>query len=166
MTNDKIGDIPFASKKRRVRKSWIDYNGHMNVAYYTLAFDQAIDEFLESVIGIRISPDEFLKEGSYALQTQYRYLNELLLGEIFYVSIFVADFNQKQMHLMLEMIAEKDKKLCASCETIMINVDLKQRRSCPYPKFAIKILSRLYNGAKALRASTVIGHPIGLRKKM
>ena len=26
---------------------WIDYNGHMNVAYYVLAFDHATDAFLD-----------------------------------------------------------------------------------------------------------------------
>ena len=28
---------------------WIDYNGHMNVAYYTLVFDHAVDEFFTYV---------------------------------------------------------------------------------------------------------------------
>ena len=31
----------------RVRKEWIDYNGHMNVAYYVLAFDLALDVLYE-----------------------------------------------------------------------------------------------------------------------
>ena len=35
--------VPFKSKNRKVLKEWIDNNGHMNVAYYTLAFDEAID---------------------------------------------------------------------------------------------------------------------------
>ena len=30
-----------------VPADWIDYNGHMNVAYYVLAFDQATDEFFD-----------------------------------------------------------------------------------------------------------------------
>ena len=30
-----------------VRPEWIDYNGHMNVAYFVLAFDYATDAFLE-----------------------------------------------------------------------------------------------------------------------
>ena len=30
-----------------VKPEWTDYNNHMNVAYYTLAFDIALDEFYE-----------------------------------------------------------------------------------------------------------------------
>ena len=30
-----------------VEPGWIDYNGHMNVAYYVLAFDRATDRMLD-----------------------------------------------------------------------------------------------------------------------
>ena len=33
----------------RVEPSWIDYNGHINVAYYHLAFDRATDRFLQRI---------------------------------------------------------------------------------------------------------------------
>ena len=32
-----------------VRPEWLDYNGHMNVAYYVLAFDHACDSFLDHI---------------------------------------------------------------------------------------------------------------------
>ena len=38
----------------KVLPEWIDYNGHMNVVYYVLAFDRSVDAFME-LIGI--SPD-------------------------------------------------------------------------------------------------------------
>ncbi len=41
-----------------VRPDWIDYNGHMNVAYYVLAFDLAIDA-LWARIGIT---DEYIRD--------------------------------------------------------------------------------------------------------
>ena len=34
---------PFTSAEMAVEEGWIDYNGHMNVAYYVLAFDQVVD---------------------------------------------------------------------------------------------------------------------------
>ena len=30
-----------------VKPEWIDHNGHMNVAFYVLAFDQATDQVYE-----------------------------------------------------------------------------------------------------------------------
>src|SRR5688572_3341505 len=32
---------PFVSSVMRVEKGWIDYNGHLNMAYYNVLFDRA-----------------------------------------------------------------------------------------------------------------------------
>jgi hypothetical protein len=34
---------PIDRHRERVRPEWIDYNGHMNVAYYVLVFDHGTD---------------------------------------------------------------------------------------------------------------------------
>ena len=31
----------------RVEPQWIDYNGHLNMAYYNVLFDRAVDEVYE-----------------------------------------------------------------------------------------------------------------------
>jgi acyl-CoA thioester hydrolase len=36
---------PFDRFRTEIRREWIDYNGHMNVAYYVLVFDHATDAF-------------------------------------------------------------------------------------------------------------------------
>ena len=35
---------PFLSSVMQIEPSWIDYNGHLNMAYYNVMFDRAIDE--------------------------------------------------------------------------------------------------------------------------
>ena len=35
---------PFVSSVMRVEPGWIDYNGHLNMAYYNVLFDRAVDE--------------------------------------------------------------------------------------------------------------------------
>ena len=45
--------VPFKMSEQTVKSDWIDYNGHMNVAYYTLAFDLSLDEFFENILGLR-----------------------------------------------------------------------------------------------------------------
>ncbi|HEX2509407.1 MAG TPA: thioesterase, partial [Microvirga sp.] len=43
MSNERTAPIfffaPFVSSTMRVEPSWIDYNGHMNLAYYHVLFD-------------------------------------------------------------------------------------------------------------------------------
>src|SRR5690606_41754972 len=42
---------PFVSRVLEVEKDWIDYNGHMNIAYYNVLFDRCADEAFE-VLGM------------------------------------------------------------------------------------------------------------------
>ena len=42
---------PFLSSIMQIEPQWIDYNGHLNMAYYNVMFDRAIDE-LWLVLGI------------------------------------------------------------------------------------------------------------------
>ena len=37
---------PFVSSTMEVSPAWIDYNGHMNMAYYHVLFDRAVEEAL------------------------------------------------------------------------------------------------------------------------
>ena len=47
---------PFVSSVMRVEPSWIDYNGHLNMAYYNVLFDRCVDEAYELLgIGARLS---------------------------------------------------------------------------------------------------------------
>ena len=51
MTKETLSS-PYRTKNQTVLSEWIDYNGHMNVAYYTLAFDKALDFFFEDVLTV------------------------------------------------------------------------------------------------------------------
>ena len=41
--------VPLELHREPVRPEWIDYNGHMKLAYYLLAFDHACDAFLDYI---------------------------------------------------------------------------------------------------------------------
>ncbi|MBI4275533.1 MAG: thioesterase family protein, partial [Rhizobiales bacterium] len=67
---------PFVSSVMRVEPAWIDYNGHLNMAYYNVLFDRAVDEIYE-LVGIGA---QYLKERHCSLFTaevHVRYLREL-----------------------------------------------------------------------------------------
>ena len=38
---------PFTACRLSVSPEWIDYNGHMNVGFYSVAFDKASDALLD-----------------------------------------------------------------------------------------------------------------------
>ena len=69
-------EAPLKLPTRKVLKSWIDYNGHMNVAYYTMAIDNSIDYFLEEILGIGETHAKTNDQGPFVVQANFNYLNE------------------------------------------------------------------------------------------
>lgn len=160
-----LGRAPLRMGRQTVRPDWIDYNGHMNVAYYTKAFDEAFDDFLENFVGIGESFVARARMGPMALQSQYCYLGELLEGEAFHVDVRVIDADAKRMHVFGEMLAEADGRLAATFEGLSMNVDLAARKSAPYPDFALARLTDIVRASAALPAPPTLGQPIGIRRR-
>ena len=132
----KLRNNPVESPIEDVLGEWIDYNGHMNVAYYTLAFDRAIDFFLEETLKIGPTFVKHANQGPYSLQANYHYLQELKQGDRFRSKILIIDADKKKIHMFLEMINASNGEKVATCETLLINVDLTLRKSAEYPDWA------------------------------
>ena len=45
--NDNYEAAPIRTRPRRVPPEWIDYNGHLNMSYYMVLFDQCVDAAFE-----------------------------------------------------------------------------------------------------------------------
>ena len=147
--NDKTLSSPYKTRNQKVLPEWIDYNGHMNVAYYTLAFDKALDFFFEDVLGIGPSFVEKNKEGPFALKASYNYFSELLKEESFFVDISILDFDSKRVHVFGEMRKDKSLELSAVFETVLMNMDLSARTVKQYPDRVLEQFS-IFNSSLVL----------------
>ena len=114
-----------------IENGWIDYNGHLNMAYYNVVFDQAIDLAL---VQAGLGP-EYLKRTGFtyvALEAHICYLKEVLLTDTVRVSVQVLDLDAKRLHLFCEM-RHADGSVAATSEWICVNIDAAKRRSAPWP---------------------------------
>ncbi len=70
---------PFVSSLMKVEPAWIDYNGHLNMAYYNVLFDRAVDEVFE-LLGCGA---DYVKKGfsTFTAEVHVRYLRELKEGD-------------------------------------------------------------------------------------
>lgn len=148
-----------------VKPEWIDYNGHMNVSYYTMAFDQAFDVLLEDWIGIGESFVVRARLGPMSLQMQLCFIGELLEGEAFHVDVMMLDCDAKRMHLFGEMVSEKTGELAATFEALSMCVDLETRRSHPYPDWAQTRMEAMKTAQAGLSRPPQAGAPIGIRRR-
>ena len=157
-------NTPIVLPSKKVLPEWIDYNGHMNVVFYTLAFDNSLDFFLEEVLGIGETHAIKKKQGPFVLQAHYNYLNEMSLNEEFNVRLLVVDCDQKRMHLCLDIFSEKQKKVIAVAEKVLINVNLNLRKVEHYPVWAYERLIKIKKTHENASFPDVLGKKISLKK--
>jgi len=157
-------ETPIILPEKKVIKDWIDFNGHMNVAFFTLAFDQSLDVFLEDVLGIGETHALENKQGPFVLQAHYHYLNEMTLDERFKVRLLVVDHDEKRMHLCLDIYSINRDKVIAVSENILVNVNLDIRKTEPYPLWAYNRLHTLKKTHEKYDFPKLLGKSIGLKK--
>ena len=163
-TSEKTLISPYRTENQVVLSDWIDYNGHMNVAYYTLAFDKALDFFFEDVLNIGPSFVEENKEGPFALKASYNYFSELLAGESFFVDISILDFDSKRVHVFGEMRKDGSLELSAVFETVLMNMDLDERKVKKYPDRVLELFNLFKLSLEQDKIPTEIGNKITLKK--
>lgn len=114
-----------------VQPEWIDHNGHMNVAYYVVAFDLATDEMYEGWgLGLTYPEQGF---SVYTLGMNVDYRAEMLAGEGFRVESVLVDFDHKRVHYFHTMYRGATDEVVATNECLCMNVSLATRRSADFP---------------------------------
>lgn len=132
MTSIPHFDAPMQANPLNVLPEWIDYNGHMNVASYVLAFDTALDLPLTA---LGLGQDEVTKSGSscFTLESHVRYLRELREGAPLKITFQLLDADSKRLHYLQRMFHAEEGYLAATTEEVGIHIDMKQRRAVPFP---------------------------------
>ncbi|MEM6438908.1 MAG: thioesterase family protein [Pseudomonadota bacterium] len=162
---DAFDGEPLATPPRAVPADWIDYNGHMNVAYYTMAFDKSSDVVFDEMLGIGEDYAATLRMGPMVVQQQIHYIGELLEGQRFFCELQLLDWSAKSVHFFSRMLNAKDRSLCATSETLSLNVDLQARRTAPYPDWAFRRIEALGEAHRGLPRPDQAGAIIGIRRK-
>ena len=123
---------PFDRYRGKVKPDWIDINGHMNLAYYTMLFAYATDMLFDA-IGIGADYKRLTNHGTFVVETHNIYERELLAGEEVRVLSHILGADAKRLHLAHEMFRLADEQRSAMQELIFLSIDLTLRRVVPFP---------------------------------
>ena len=157
-------DAPIVCPEQKVQPAWIDYNDHMNMAYYSLAFDLSLD-YVYELLGL--GPD--YKQGSrcttFSLEAHVMYLQEVMLGDPLRVTYQLLDCDAKRLHLMGQMFHAEQGYLAATSEQISMHISLETRRSAPFPTEIQARIEALMAAHASLPRPSQVGHRIGIPRK-
>lgn len=161
---DRLPAAPLDVHAMTVAADWIDYNGHMNVACYVMAFDKATDRFFDLLdIGEAYAARE--NKSAFVLETHVTYDREVTLGDSLRFSLQVIDCDEKRLHYFLEMFHATQGYLSASSELLVMHVDLAARRSAPFPEAAQARIEAMMAAHRDLPRPARAGASIGIRRR-
>jgi acyl-CoA thioester hydrolase len=159
-----IYPAPHISSAMRVEDGWIDYNGHLNMAYYNILFDRAVDEIFALFC---LGPD-YVKDHNasfFTLEAHITYLRELHGGDEVLIHTTMLGFDEKRTHFFQELYHLDKEYLAATSEQINIHVDMAAKRAKPFPLNVLGKISKLNESHEHLPRHAHIGHVMGLGKR-
>ncbi|MBL8669427.1 MAG: thioesterase family protein [Alphaproteobacteria bacterium] len=155
---------PLPPHRGTVQQAWVDYNDHMNVGFYVVAFDQATDVVLEAVdLGERYR--KATDRSIFVAELHVTYQNELRLGEGYAVDTLLLGSDAKRIHMMHVMTRAADGARAATCELLLMHVDLKERRAVPVPEPQAGQLAALARAQAGVARPPETGRAVSLAAK-
>lgn len=155
---------PFVSSVMRVEDHWIDYNGHLNMAYYNVLFDRAVDEAYE-LIGIGADYVSDRNNSLYTAEVHLRYLRELHAGDLVRVTFQLLHFDRKRLHTFEQLFHAEEGWVAATSENMSLHVDMAVRKAAPFPAEVARRLAEMRASHARLPRPEAAGRRIAMPAK-
>jgi len=152
---------PFVSSIMRVEPEWIDYNGHLNMAYYNVLFDRAVDETYE-LIGVGADYAVSRRQSIFTVEVHVRYLRELHAGDPVRVTFQLIDYDAKRLHYFEQLFHAADGWVSATSENLSLHVDMTSKRTAAFPQEIATRLAEMKASHALLPVPEAAGRRIGM----
>ncbi|EKF43370.1 hypothetical protein NA8A_05043 [Nitratireductor indicus C115] len=146
-----------------LEKDWIDYNGHLNMAYYNVLFDRASDE-VSVALGMGPSYAATRRLTTYTAEIHICYIRELHLGDRVRGTLQLIDHDEKRLHVFQEL-RHVDGWLAATSEVLTLHVDMSGPKVAPFPADILGNIEAMRARHAALPWPPRAGRAIGIHRK-
>lgn len=133
---------PLVTHEGVVKPEWIDLNGHLNIAYYVLLFDNATDGFLEHA-GYTAAFRDAHNASTFVAEMHVNYLSELKEGDRVRLTTQLLGFDAKRIQFFNRMHDAGSGKLAATNEMMCLNIDMGLRKVVPMQAEIRRSLERM-----------------------
>lgn len=157
-------EAPIDRHRESVRPEWIDYNGHMNVAYYVLVFDHATDVMFD-LLGIGEAYRQASGHSFFALDAHIAYLREVDEGTPLRVSSQLVDHDDKRIHFAHSMFHGDAGHPVSVYECVSVHVDMAARRAAPMAPDTLARVAEAVAAHRVLLRPAEVGRAIGIRHR-
>ncbi len=144
-----------------IAPEWIDSNGHMNLAYYVVVFDHALDLVFDA-LDIGTAYRQRTGNSSFAAETHTLYRREVRQGEAVRVTTRILASDAKRLHLFQEMIDDERGEVSATHEQMCLHIDMATRRVAAWPSDRQEVLRAAVRAQAMLPVPDAVGRRIAM----
>ena len=155
---------PFVSSVMSVEPAWMDYNGHLNMAYYNVLFDSAVDEALE-LLGAGHDYVKTRKHSYFIAEVHVRYLRELRQAEPVRVTFQLLAYDAKRVHFFQQLFHASEGWVSATSENMALHVDMAAGKTAPCPPDVAARLAKMMASHANLPRPEAAGRRIAMPGK-
>ena len=155
---------PFVSSIMTVEPAWIDYNGHLNMAYYNVLFDRAVDEAYE-LVGIGHEYLKRHKHSTFTAEVHVRYLRELKEGDPVRVTFQLLAYDTKRIHYFEQLFHATEGWISATSENMTLHVDMTAKKVAPFPDSVLRSLAAMKTAHERLPRPESVGRRIAMPER-
>jgi acyl-CoA thioester hydrolase len=156
-----LHQAPFISSEMKIEPRWIDYNGHLNMAYYSVFFDQALDEAL-SLLDCGSEYRTTRQHSCFTAEVHVRYLRELHVDDAVRVKVQLLDFDTKRMRYFEQLMHASEGWMSATSESLVLHVSMVSRKTVPFPPDVTDRLTQMKAAHAKLPWPAAVGRRIAM----
>ncbi|TDH34220.1 thioesterase [Pseudohoeflea suaedae] len=154
---------PHPTPFQELEPGWFDYNGHLNMAYYNVLFDRAVDYFFDDM-GCGRTYRESENHSFFTAEAHVCYVRELKAGSTVQATIRLVDVDAKRIHVFEELF-HRDGWLAATSETLLLHIDMAGPKVAAMPEALRERFEILARRHAALPLDERIGRSIRIHRK-
>ena len=158
-----IASAPYLSGTMDIEESWIDYNGHLNMAYYNVLFDRCADEAF-ALMGMGPDYAASRRLTVYTAEVHVCYVRELHLGDRVQGTFQLIDHDEKRLRGYQEL-RHVDGWLAATSEALTLHIDMGGPKVAPFPHDIKERVEAMAVAHRDLPMPERAGRSIGIRRK-
>jgi acyl-CoA thioester hydrolase len=152
---------PIVSSIMGIEPAWIDFNGHLNMAYYNVLFDRACDEAFE-LARIGASYVRAREHSFFAAEVHVRYLRELKIGTPVRATFQLIDYDHKRVHFFQQLFHATEGWVSATSENLALHVDLGKKKTANFPDDVLATFARMKTSHGQLPRPEACGRRVGI----
>jgi acyl-CoA thioester hydrolase len=153
---------PLVSRMLEVEKDWIDYNGHMNMAYYNVMFDRCADEAFD-LMGMGPAYAEKRRMTVYTAELHVCYVRELHLGDQVSGTFQLLDHDTKRIRFFQEL-RHVEGWLAATSEVLTLHIDMDGPKVTPFPRDVMEKVEAVAKAHANLGTPERAGRSIAIKR--